>query len=109
MQFIVVGCCDDFHAPIAIQICCHGRWQDIYVLQKSTVLVKRVVPALGIARYFPLLYHLTPRSDIRRGCWSMHSFCSMVTDLIMKLFCFRVIKQYQAFRKVNAPSCCIVK
>lgn len=39
----------------------------------------------------------------------MHSFCSMVTDLIIKLFRFWVMKQYQAFRKVNAPSCCIVK
>lgn len=53
MQSIGVDCCDDFHAPITIQICCYGRWQDIYVLQKSTVLIKRVVPAQVMTHYMP--------------------------------------------------------
>ena len=62
MQSIVVECCDNFHAPIAIQICCYRRWQDIYVLQKSTVLVKRVVPVQVMTRY---ILYCTIRNALR--------------------------------------------
>ena len=39
---------DDLHAAIAVQVCCHRRWQHVCRFQQGLIMVEMVVPAYVI-------------------------------------------------------------
>ena len=109
LQLPGVRDCNHLNAPIAVQVCCHGRRQDVTRRQQARVGVKMVIP--GRARGQELDATRVNTGLFVERCLPLYFDALLVQQLLSGVAtiinCRTEEVAHHALLNTNGPSCCI--